>query len=131
MSDLNGYTARRDNGYRAQWELAAKPGPNPYGKPGAPDDGTLYAYFTNKVYLNGEPVINRKACLPDFAAASEEQLRSGEGLPTNLPKPLIHEALAMLQAEQGRQENLVSFKRPHARRPSNQMAAEMFEPWGR
>lgn len=116
-SDLNGRARRGDAGYRAEWELAGKLGPDPYATPGKPDNGEQYAYFKNRVYRDGEPDPSVKARVPDFFAATEEQLRNGKKLPGNFPKSLVEEALKAFEADRRKtllQQEVVVFDRERA-----------------
>lgn len=108
-SDLNGRARRGDAGYRAEWELVATPkpdgqrefklGPNPYATPGQPDDGEKYAYYKNVVRYDGKVVTNRKAVVPDFVAATEDQLRTGNGLPSGFPTNQVEAGLRLFEAD--------------------------------
>lgn len=111
-SDLDGCRRRRDAGFRAEWELAAKLGPNPYAAPGKPDNGEKYAYFDNRVYRDGALVSDVKARVPDFFAATEEQLRAGKNLPGNFPKSLVEEAIKVFEderREKQREQNIIIY----------------------
>lgn len=144
-SDLNGCKRRGGAGYRAQWELAGSLGLNPYATPGKPDNGVLYASFNNVVTYDGEVVTGRKAVVPDFFAATEQQLRDGKDLPGNFPKSLVEEALKAFDADRRDKaalqstDSVVPFakgRRGHAlpEEPSRQMVAgnyDMGTHWGR
>ena len=133
-SDLNGRERRHSAGLSAQWERAEKLGPNPYATPGKPDNGEQYAYFNNRVYRGGELVTDVKARVPDFFAATEQQLRDGQNLPGNFPQSLVEDALKAFEADRREtllQQEVVVFDRERAAaRPvkiwddHRQMAAE-------